>query len=314
MTATRTALVAGATGFVGSAVARRLLADGWRVVAPVRRQSTGRHRLSGLSGLDVIEVGGYTPDELRPAFAARPDVVFNLASAGVAGGTDPDEIVAGNVTLALKLLRAAGEAGVKRFVHTGSCFEYAAVPAGQRMSESSPAVPWSVYGAAKLASVHLARTTAVMFKVPLVVLRLFGVFGPGEAPRRLVPYLVDRLRRGEAVDLTPGTQVRDLLYIDDAADAFVMAAEAPTLGDDGQMYNVCSGVPVAVRQVGDTVARLLNAPPELLRWGAIPPRTEEPPWIVGDGERFRSATGWQPKFDLDAGLKATIAARMRSSD
>jgi len=197
------------------------------VAALFLRQSADRHRLSGLSGLDVIEVGGYTPDELRPAFATRPDVVF---------------------------------------------------------------------------------------KLPLVVLRLFGVFGPGEAPRRLVPYLVDRLRQGEAVDLTPGTQVRDLLYIDDAADAFVRAADAPSLGDDGQVYNVCSGVPVAVRQVGDTVARLLDAPPESLRWGAIPPRTEEPPWIVGDGERFRSATGWQPKFDLTAGLKATIAARMGSSD
>lgn len=309
----RTALVAGATGFVGSAVARRLLAGGWRVVAPVRRQSVDRHRLTGLSGLDVVEVGGYTADELRPAFAVRPDVVFNLASAGVAGGVDPDEIVAGNVTLTLNLLRAAGEVGVRRFVHTGSCFEYAAVPPGERMTESSPAVPWSVYGAAKLASVHLARTSAVVFKVPLVVLRLFGVFGPGEAPRRLVPYLVDRLRRSESVDLTPGTQVRDLLYIEDAADAFAVAADAPSLGDDGQVYNVCSGVPVPVRQVGDTAARLLNAPLELLRWGAIPPRTEEPPWIVGDGERFRSATGWQPEFDLIAGLKATIAARVGST-
>jgi nucleoside-diphosphate-sugar epimerase len=124
-----------------------------------------------------------------------------------------------------------------------------------------------------------------------------------------VPFLIDRLRRGGAVDLTPGTQVRDLLYVEDAAEAFVMAADAPTLGDDGQVYNVCSGVPVAVREVGETVARLLAASPELLRWGAIPPRSEEPPWIVGDGERFRSATGWKPKHDLTAGLLATIAAR-----
>lgn len=314
MTTTRTALVAGATGFVGSAVARRLLADGWRVFAPVRRESKDRQRLTGLSGLDVVEVNGYNPDDLRPAFAARPDVVFNLASAGVAGGADPDEIVAGNVALTLNLLRAAGEAGVKRFVHTGSCFEYGAVPPGGLMKETSPTVPWSVYGAAKLASVHLARTSAVVWKVPLVVLRLFGVFGPGEAPRRLVPHLIDRLRRREPAALTAGTQVRDLLLIDDVAAAFATAGTAESLGDDGQVFNVCSGVPVAVRQVGDTVARLLGAPPELLKWGAIPPRSEEPPWIVGDGERFRSATGWKPKFDLTAGLKAAIDERMSSTD
>lgn len=306
--ATRTALVAGATGFVGSAVARRLLAGGWRVVAPVRRGSD-RRRLLGLSGLDVTEVEGYTPDELRAAFAVCPDVVFNLASAGVAGGLDPDEIVGGNVTLTLNLLRAAGEVGVRRFVHTGSCFEYAAVPSGERMTEDSAAVPWSVYGAAKLAAVHLARTVAVSFKVPLVVLRLFGVFGPGEAPRRLVPFLIDRLWRGEAVDLTPGTQVRDLLYVEDAAEAFAVAADAD-VGDDGRIYNICSDVPVAVREVGETAAKLLSASPALLRWGALTPRSEEPPWIVGNGSRFKSATGWQPEHDLTSGLRATIAARL----
>jgi nucleoside-diphosphate-sugar epimerase len=305
VTVARTALVAGCTGFVGSAVARRLLADGWRVVAPVRQTSGDRHRLAGLPGLDVVEVDGYTAGELRQAFAAKPEVVFNLASAGVAGKADPDDIVSGNVTLTMNLLRAAAEVGVRRFVHTGSCFEYAAVPAGELMTEGSPAVPWSVYGAAKLASVHLARTAAVMWKVPLVVLRLFGVYGPGEASKRLVPYLIDRLRKGEASDLTPGTQVRDLLYIDDAAEAFASAADHTGVGD-GRIFNVCTGVPVVVRQVGETVARLLGAPQELLRWGAIPPRTEEPPWIVGDGTAFRAAIGWQPKHDLTAGLRAAI--------
>jgi UDP-glucose 4-epimerase len=312
--ARKCALVAGCTGFVGSAVARRLLADGWRVVAPVRRTSSDKHRLSGLPGLEVVEMGRYTATELRDAFASRPEVVFNLASAGVAGKQDPDDLVAGNVTLALNLLRAASEVGVRRFVHTSSCFEYAAVPAGELMTENSPAVPWSVYGAAKLASVHFARTAALGWKVPLVVLRLFGVYGPGEAPKRLVPYLIDRLRAGEAVDLTPGTQVRDLLFADDAADAFAVAADAPGLGDDGRIFNVCTGVPVAVRQVGETVARLLGASQELLRWGAIPPRAEEPPWIVGDGTAFRTATGWQPKHDLTAGLRASIAARPVASD
>ncbi|MCU0705138.1 MAG: NAD(P)-dependent oxidoreductase [Fimbriiglobus sp.] len=300
----RTALVAGATGFIGSAVCRRLLANGWQVVAPVRRYSQQRHRLANLSRLRVVEVGEWTAAELRPAFAQRPDVVLNLASAGVSGKVDPEQAVAGNVTLTLNLLRVAGEVGVRRFVHTGSCFEYAAVPSGERMTESSPAVPWSVYGAAKLASVYLARTAAEVYGVPVVVLRLFGVFGPGEAPPRLLPYLITRLRNREPADLSPGTQVRDLLFIDDAVAAFTVAADTALL--DGHVYNVCSGVPVVVREVGEAVARLLAAPPELLRWGAIPPRAGEPPWIVGDPTAFRNATGWAPRFDLNAGLQATI--------
>ncbi len=306
MTTRRIALVAGATGFVGSAVARRLIDGGWRVVAPVRRGSD-HTRLSGLSGLHLVEVDDYSADALRAAFAERPEVVFNFASAGVTGGIDPDAAVAGNVTVVMNLLRAAAEVGVRRFIHTGSCFEYAACPAGTFLTESAPVEPWSIYSAAKIAGVHLARASARHWSVPLVVLRLFGVYGPGEAPHRLLPFLINRLTSGEPAELSPGAQIRDLLFMDDAACAFAVAADAPALGDDGRVFNVCSGVPVAVRQVGETLAELMNAPRELLKWGAIPARVEEPLWIVGDGSAFRAATGWAPTFDLTAGLRATIA-------
>lgn len=306
MTVRRTALVAGATGFVGAAVTRHLVADGWRVIAPVRRDSD-RTRLSGLSELSLIEVGDFSADALRPAFAERPEVVFNLASAGVAGRIDPDEAVAGNVTVVLNLLRAASEVRVARFIHTGSCFEYAAGSPGTLLTESSPLEPWSVYSAAKIAATQLAHASARHWSVPLVVLRLFGVYGPGEAPKRLLPYLINRLTSGEPAELSPGAQIRDLLFIDDVANAFAVAADAAELGDDGRVFNVCSGQPVSVRQIGETLAGLLGASPELLRWGAIPARPEEPPRIVGNGSAFRAATGWVPKFDLTAGLRATIA-------
>lgn len=271
------------------------------------RRNSDRTRLSGLSGLRLVEVDDYSAEALRPAFAERPLVVFNLASAGVCGRIDPDGAVAGNVTVVLNLLRAAAKVGVRRFVHTGSCFEYAACPRGTLLTESSSLEPWSVYSAAKIAAVQLARASARQWAVPIVVLRLFGVYGPGEAPKRLLPYLISRLTSGEPAELSPGTQIRDLLFLDDAASAFAVAADAAALGDDGRIFNVCSGVPVAVKQVGETLAGLLNAPRELLKWGAIPARSEEPPWIVGDGSAFRAATGWAPTFDLTAGLRATIA-------
>jgi len=307
VTARRTALVAGATGFVGSAVARWLVADDWRVVAPVRRNSD-YSRLAGLSGMHLVEVNDYSVGALRPAFAQRPEVVINLASAGVSGRIEPDEAIAGNVTVVLNLLRVAAEVGVRRFIHTGSCFEYATGSPGTLLKESSPLDGWSVYSAAKIAAVQLARASARHWSVPLVVIRLFGAYGPGEAPKRLLPYLINRLTSGEPAELSPGAQIRDLLYIDDVGRAFVVAADAPALGDEGRVFNVCSGHAVSVRQVGETLAGLLNAPKELLQWGAIPARAEEPPWIVGDGSVFRAATDWAPTFDLTTGLRATIAA------
>ena len=82
---------------------------------------------------------------------------------------------------------------------------------------------------------------------------------------------------------------------------------------DWALERVAFGKPIAEHegvsfQLADSLAELLAAPPGLLRWGALPPRVEEPAWIVGDNARFRAATGWQPRFDLRDGLRATIAA------
>ena len=304
-------LVTGVTGFIGSALARRLLADGHRVAGLIRRSSTHRARLAGCPGLDIAEVDDFSPAELdRILGTRRIGTICHLASYGVAAGeADTAQLIAGNVALTANLVEAASRHSVRRFIQTGSCFEYAVASDARPLSEDSPIRPWSVYGAAKSTSVHFARTLAAKLDLPLVTLRLFGVYGPGEQPQRLVPYLLNRLELREAAELTPGFQVRDFLYIDDAVDAYRAALAGADGLFDGRALNVCTGVPTSIRELGATAAELLNAPAELLRWGALPGRPEEPERIVGDPGAFRVAAGWAPRFDLREGLRATIEAR-----
>jgi UDP-glucose 4-epimerase len=138
--------------------------------------------------------------------------------------------------------------------------------------------------------------------VPSAILRPFAVYGPGEAPERLLPSLLAALRDGRPLDLTPGDQRRDWLHVDDVVAAYLRAAQLDAHALNGVIWNVCSGTPVSVRQFGETLAGLLGAPRELLRWGRLAYRPEEPMWIVGSNHRLCTAAGWRPQYSLAEGL------------
>jgi UDP-glucose 4-epimerase len=307
MSDARTALVAGVNGFVGAALARCLTAAGWRVFG-LGRVGSSYQRLDEIAGLQLLEVDSYAVDELRRVVASVPsDVVFNLAAAGVKpSAEDPLEMFHGNALLAANLVQAVAARGVRRFIHVGSCAEYAAGQTGKLMNEWWPQEPASPYGVAKLTATHLARVQALRSNVPLTVVRLFGVYGPGEAPHRLLPAILRGLTNGQGVDLTPGLQQRDWLYIDDAAEALVQAAAVDHLGPSGTIYNICTGQAASVREVGEQARALLGAPANRLHWGALPYRPDEPMWVLGDGARFRERTGWQPRWSWRDGVRAMV--------
>lgn len=299
--------MAGINGFVGAALARCLTSAGWRVVGLVRLGSSC-HRLADVVGLRRIEIASFAVNDLRDAVAAAPPaVVFNLAAAGVGPVvSDALELFHGNALLAANLVQAVAGLGVRRFIHVGSCAEYAPGQTGKLMNEWWPQEPSSPYGVAKLTATHLARVQALRASVPLTVVRLFGVYGPGEAPHRLLPAIQRGLTDGQGVDLTPGLQQRDWLYVDDAAEALVQAATVANLGPSGAIFNLCTSQAVTVREVGEQARATLGAPASRLRWGALPYRPDEPMWVVGDYGRFRERTGWQPRWSWRDGVAATV--------
>ena len=109
------------------------------------------------------------------------------------------------------------------------------------------------------------------------------------------------------VDLTGGDQVRDMLYVDDVIEALVVAGRGDRLGSF-EAYNVCSGRPIRVREIGEAVAEAMEKPRDLLRWGTRPYRQDEPMWLVGDNHRFTEATRWHPRVSLSEGIRRMIAA------
>ena len=315
--ALRSALVTGATGFVGSALVDRLLADNVEVTCLVRSQSMPKARaLSEGRRIRVVEVPSFTTSVLQARLVdVTADVVFHLASYGVhQSDRDVDQMVDGNVTLLLHLLQATAAWPLRRFIHTGSCSEYGD-PGSQEIliAETHPIQPQSLYGAVKAGAVQAGNLLASALDIPFVTLRPFNIFGTRERSTRLVPYLIERLRNDQPVDLTPGKQVRDILFEDDAVSAFLAAATSQAL-ESGEVYNVCSSRPTRIREIGEMVADVMGKPRDLLHWGERPYRSDELMWLVGDNRRFRETTGWFPKVDLHEGIRRIVDARTREGN
>jgi nucleoside-diphosphate-sugar epimerase len=306
----RSAVVTGATGFIGSALVRRLLDDGIQTYCLLREKPRSHSALESLGGAEVVEISPFQTRELeRCLMEFSADVIFNLASSGVSqDDRDPEALLDGNVNLVARLVSAAANSPPKLFIHAGSCSEYGPpLSEGSPFIEGQPLKPTSLYGAAKAASELYGNALAAGVGVPFVALRLFGVFGIGEGPQRLVPYLIERLRHDQPADLTAGEQARDFLYVEDVVEAFMLSAGDGVL-TPYEAYNVCSGRPVRIREIGELVADVMNKPRNLLRWGRRPYRQDEPMWIVGDNRRFAEATSWRPKVSLPEGIRRMIAA------
>ena len=229
------------------------------------------------------------------------DAIFHLAAVGVTGEvTDLRQVVTGNIDGTLAALLAAQRLG-SRLVYCGSCFEYGS---GERWSEEALPAPTTEYGAAKAAGWLLANAFARRTGVEVVSLRPFTMYGPMEPPGRLVPSVVRLALAGRPIDLTPGDQRRDFVFVSDAVDAFIAAAT--TDAAVGGTFNICTGNPVTVRDVVRRVLQSTGSASEP-RFGAIAYRPTELAVLSGDPTRAEQILAWRSRVSLDEGLARMIA-------
>lgn len=277
-------LVTGASGFVGRHVPGPLAAAGVEVHTAGRRApptASARHH-----SIDVLD--GAATRAL--VIAVRPTYVLHLAWTVEHGAfwTSPTNLDWTAATL--HLARACAEAGVTRFVGVGTCVEYDWADGGpEPRREDDPLRPGTLYGTAKASTFALLSAFSRQAGLGFAWGRLFHLFGPGEDERRLVASLVSALAAGRPAALASGRPVRDFLSTVDAGAALA----ALVLADAEGPVNVASGEPVSIADLAGDIAAIAGRP-DLLRLGARPDPTGEPPRMVADVARLRTDVGFRP--------------------
>lgn len=271
----KTILLTGATGFVGKQIVNALSKSNVLIVPVVRadKESSFQNQPNAdriVCSPDIFqESTGWWAEQCKDI-----DVVIHAA-----WYAEPGKYLQSSKNMdcllgSLNLAKGAAIAGVKRFVGIGTCFEYD-LSAGV-LSTDTPLNPLTPYAGAKAALYMGLSQWLPEQSVGFAWVRLFYLYGDGEDERRLVPYLHKKLAKGEAVELTNGTQIRDFLDVSEAGKIIAELALGKQLGP----INVCSGVPITVRQLAEQIADAYGRR-DLLKFGARPDNLVDPPCVLG---------------------------------
>jgi nucleoside-diphosphate-sugar epimerase len=206
------------------------------------------------------------------------------------------------IQASLALLKAFVEHGGQRVVVAGTCAEYA-WQYGYCSEHLTPLVPATLYGACKHALQLALAAYSRQAGFSSAWGRLFFLYGPYEPPTRLVSSVISALLLGQPARCSHGGQVRDFLYVADAANALVTLLGSAVEG----AVNIGSGLPVTLRALVSSIAERLGGQ-HVIEFGAVPVPADEPHLLVADVNRLTSEVGWRPQYSLQAGLDETIAA------
>jgi len=228
------------------------------------------------SNIEVVKVKNLFHEEIKYLKEILKDVeiLIHLAWYAEPGKYLTSPLNIDCLTGTLSLAQAFCEVGGRRFVGIGTCFEYDLNQC--LLSINSPLNPKTIYAASKASAFQLLTQILSMSKVEFSWCRLFYLYGDGEDSRRLVSYLKQKLNNGEIAELSRGDQIRDFLDVKDAGKMIVEEALSPFQG----ATNICSGVPITVKQLAERIADDFGKR-DLLRFGARPDNLTDPPCVVG---------------------------------
>lgn len=284
-------LLTGATGFIGSQLARRLVIDGHELAVLVRPDSKLDVLQLILPQIQVHFYNGSYASLLSALEVIRPNVVCHIASLFLAQHKSEDvaRLIESNLNFPTQLLEAMNQVGIKNLINTGTSWQH---------FQNDFYNPVNLYAATKQAFEALLTYYVEAHNFKTITLKLFDTYGPGDMRPKLFSLLRNAARTGMVLRMSPGEQMLDLVYIDDVLDAFLLAIARLIKGGKTECCAVSNLQRLSLRELinvySEVVGRRLS-----VEWGGLHYRSREVlvPWT-----NHVLVPGWQPKISLQEGI------------
>jgi nucleoside-diphosphate-sugar epimerase len=304
-------LVTGGAGFLGANLCHELAARGAKVTALDGFLFGGGANPANLEGADVELVRADIRDvDLRP-LCEGADVIFNMAAqtSHMGGQRDPLVDIAVNAVAQVRLIQAAREAAPDAIVVHASTRQFYGRPIRLPVDESHPVAPPDANGVSKFAGEQYWMIEHRTAGRPVVSLRLTNCYGPRlrirDARQTFLGIWIRCVLEGRPFEVWGGAQLRDMTYVDDVTEAFLLAASTPACY--GNLYNLGGPPPASLLEIAEMTVRQAggNAGFTSREFPADRAAIDIGSYHADD-RAFRAATGWAPTVGLEEGIGRTI--------
>jgi nucleoside-diphosphate-sugar epimerase len=302
-------LITGVAGFIGSALARAILAQGDQVRG-IDNLSTGK-RENVREVVDQVELIVGDLLDLYAVKKACEGVDFVLHEAAIPSVPksviDPLGSNRANLDATVNLLVAARDAKVKRVVYAASSSAYGDTPTLPKHEDMTPS-PISPYAVAKLASEHYMVSFYRCYGLETVCLRYFNIFGPRQDPTSpysgvLAKFITQMLNDEQPVIFGDGKQSRDFTYVENVVEGNLLACSAPAAEVAGKVFNLACGQRIDLNETFRVLKKLIGSHGEAKY---APERAGDVKHSLADLARAEKRLGYRPVVDFEEGLRKTI--------
>ena len=287
-------LLTGATGFLGSHIAESLYTSGFELL--LTRRSTSSLDKCSTFAKNAGWIDTDVDNWIENAIKFKPDIIIHAAWNGVGNNKRDDwDIQLSNIGLLYQLLKIGKESNAKKLISLGSQAEYGQF--NEKVTEEYKVNPIGSYAVVKLACLEYLKSFCTDNSIEWYWLRVFSVIGKNDNPNWLIPTVIDKLNKNEAIELTVGDQCYDYMYVNDFCDRLLKVIYS-TKNKSG-VYNVCTAKPTKINELLVIISDKLNKPLSLLKFGALSYRPNQTMLMVGDCTKFDAEFGYSNTTSIE---------------